>query len=249
MSSRSPYSRRDMLRLTASLSCGLALSALGQNVRGQSEHPAEPSYEVRTAEAALQKLLNGSQRYLSGESHSHPRRSTDRRQAVVNGQTPFAAILGCSDSRVPTEILFDQGMGDLFVVRVAGHVVDRSTLGSIEYAVSELNVPLIMVLGHEQCGAIGAALKFLEQHQSAPEYLRPLVEKIKPAVLQSQNESGDRMANAIRANVHSVVHQLENSGSVIGEPFQRGEINIVGAQYDLDLGEVTIVTNGRGHNV
>jgi carbonic anhydrase len=134
-----------------------------------------------TGDQALQELMNGNKRYVAAEL-AHPNQTAARRAEVAKGQDPFAIIVGCSDSRVPPEIIFDQGLGDLFVTRVAGNIVDDVVLGSIEYAAEHLGVPLIVVLGHKRCGAVEAAAK----GGDAPVHIRSLVEAIKPAIKKAK---------------------------------------------------------------
>ena len=236
------YSRRDVLRIGAALVLGTASSSSGL-VRGASS-PALPSssYVIRDADEAVAKLLDGNKRYVANQQSMHPRRSAERRTSVTEQQTPFAAILGCSDSRVPTEILFDQGLGDLFVVRVAGHVVDAATLGSIEYAVAGLGVSLVLVLGHERCGAVQAAMTMLDAHRSIPEYFKPIATKIQAAIETTKDHSGDRLGNAVRENVRHVVKQLEQVGSVLHRSIEQEGVKVIGAKYDLDVGKVTVVS-------
>lgn len=185
---------------------------------------------------SLNKLFEGNSRFISGESN-HGNQSLDRVKDVAKGQHPFAIIVGCSDSRVPPEIIFDQGVGDLFVIRTAGNLVDDIALGSIEYAVEHLHVPLIVVLGHEKCGAVDATL----QGGAAPGQIQKLIDKIKPAVDESLNLPGDKLDNAVLANIKRIVDQLINSKPIIEEFLNRKKLNIVGARYDLDEGKVTLV--------
>lgn len=184
----------------------------------------------------VKKLADGNKRYVSSKM-IHPDQTSARRIAVANEQHPFAVVLSCSDSRVPPEVIFDQGIGDLFVIRVAGNVVDNASLGSIEYAVEHLNVKLIVVLGHERCGAVGAAVKGGE----VPGHIRFLVEAIQPAVEKAKQLPGDVVENAVRTNVQNVVMQLKTSEPVIKEFVHEKKIEIIGARYDLDDGSVTFL--------
>src|SRR5579885_136434 len=163
-----------------------------------------------SGDQALQKLVQGNKQYKR-VAFLHPNQSLARRKAVAKGQSPFAIILSCSDSRVPPEIIFDQGLGDLFVVRVAGNVLNDNALGSIEYAAEHFNVPLVMVLGHQRCGAVDAAVKGGE----APGHIGSLVEAIRPAVEKTKGKSGDPVGNAVRANVEMVVDQLKDSKPIL----------------------------------
>lgn len=157
-------------------------------------------------------------------------------------QVPFAVILGCSDSRVPLEIIFDQGIGDLFVVRVAGNVLDEIVLGSIEFAVEKFQSPLLMVLGHANCGAVTATLNAIEQGTVAPGNIASLVEAIKPAIEPVRSLPGEWVTHAVRANVLHVVEQLKSVGPIIGRRYQENKLQIVGAEYALATGQVQVLT-------
>jgi len=184
----------------------------------------------------LQKLMAGNKRYMTAKL-THPNQTTARRAEVAKGQHPLAIIVGCSDSRVPPEIVFDQGLGDLFVIRVAGNIVDDAILGSIEYAAEHLHAPLIVVLGHERCGAVDATVK----GGNVPGHIGSLVGAIKPAVGRAKDQSGDPLDNAVRANVRMVVDQLKSSGPILEELVKQGKLKIVGARYDLDSGAVEVI--------
>lgn len=186
-----------------------------------------------TAEESLEKLLQGNKRYVAGKS-LHPNNSAKRRTQVATGQHPFAIIVSCSDSRVPPEVLFDQGLGDLFVIRSAGHVVDDFALGSIEYAVEHLGSKLIVVLGHERCGAVDATVKGGE----APGHVKNVVEAIRPAVAKARGKHGDVLCNAVKSNVKMTAEKIRGSGPILAEPIGDGLLKIVGAYYDLDSGAV-----------
>lgn len=187
-------------------------------------------------EQALKDLTQGNIRY-SSQAPAHPNQTQPRRTETAKGQHPFAVIVGCSDSRVPPEIIFDQGIGDLFVIRAAGNVVDDVGLGSIEYAVEHLHVPLIVVLGHEKCGAVDATVKGGDPGG----HIRSLVDAIKPAVEQVKGQPGDVLDNAVRSQVKMVVHQLKTSKPILEERVLSGDLKIIGARYDLDDGVVTIL--------
>src|SRR5207253_2590876 len=158
------------------------------------------------------------------------------RPSLAAGQSPVAVVVGCADSRVPPEIIFDQGVGDLFVVRVAGNVVSgagASVTGSIEYAVAELNVPLVLVLGHGQCGAVKAAIKRFGANDALPGSIGDLVDTIRPAVLHARGQPGDLLDNAIRANVRRGVERLRALEPILADPVKKGKVKVVGATYDL----------------
>lgn len=185
---------------------------------------------------ALQKLIDGNKRYVAAKL-SHPNQTAERRTEVAKGQHPFAVIVGCSDSRVPPEIIFDQGIGDLFVIRVAGNIVDDVALGSIEYAVEHLAVQLIVVLGHERCGAVEATVK----GGGTAGHIGSLVEAIKPAVEKVKEQPGDLVDNAIKSNVKMIVQKLKSSKPILENLVKKGTLKIVGVRYDLDDGTVEII--------
>jgi carbonic anhydrase len=180
--------------------------------------------------------MQGNARFVSGRT-AHWSALAERRVEVAQTQHPFAIVLGCADSRVGPEQVFDRTLGELFVVRVAGNVVDDDVLGSMEYGAEHLHVPLIMVLGHERCGAVSAAV----QGGEAPEHIAALVKAIAPAVADAKMQSGDLVDNAVRANVHNVVAEIRKSSHVLAELEREGKLRIVGARYDLDTGEVTLL--------
>jgi carbonic anhydrase len=191
---------------------------------------------------ALQRLLDGNKRYVS-TNYAHPDQTAARRIAIANAQYPFACILGCSDSRVPAEIVFDQGLGDLFMVRVAGNVASAGeVLGSIEFAVAELQVPLVLVLGHKRCGAVTAAVDAVVRGVTPPGHIDSLVRAIRPAVARVEGALGDMLDNAVRANVELVVAQLVRSEPILAPAVREGRVRITGARYDLDTGQVDIIT-------
>ena len=194
-------------------------------------YAAEPSSV--TADEALARLKAGNERFVSGKV-VHPNSDAERRTEVAKGQKPFAIIVGCSDSRVGPEVVFDQGLGDLFVVRTAGNVVDDVALGSIEYAVEHLGAPMILVLGHTHCGAVAAAVAGGEAHG----HVESVVERIKPAVEETKGKPGDAVDNAVRANVRNVVNQLRNAGPILSGMVKSGKLKVVGGVYDLDAGKV-----------
>jgi carbonic anhydrase len=183
---------------------------------------------------ALNSIKNGNFRYANGKSQA-PRREKDRRRETLTGQQPLAAVLTCSDSRVPPEILFDQGIGDLFIIRTAGAVADDMVLASLEYAVQHLHVPLVLVMGHSRCGAVTAAL-----HGEALEgHLPGLIQHIAPALEMARHNSGDPLANAIDAHVKLTFEQIRTCKPVLAAAFQSGKAMLVAARYDLEDGKVT----------
>ncbi len=227
--------RRDLLRLGVLTAGALVLG--GPAAQAASPGPAGPP-----AGEVLKRLLEGNQRFMKGEAAS-PRRGPDDFRPLAEGQRPVAVIVGCSDSRVPPELLFDQGVGDLFVVRVAGNVVKGAgapVKGSIEYGVAELGASLVMVLGHSECGAVKAAIKHLEDKDALPGAIEPLVNSIRPAVVKARSMQGNLLDNALRANVAIGVETLRDLQPIVAPAVKRGQVKVVGAMYDLRTGSVTL---------
>jgi carbonic anhydrase len=235
----SPISRRQLLQRTL-LGAAVASSMSARPAPGHASARPGPA---RNPAEALRDLLEGNKRFMSGRTTA-PRRQPSDFAALSASQSPDAVIVGCADSRVPPEIVFDQGVGDLFVVRVAGNVVSGTGLivkGSIEYAVAELGVPLIMVLGHSGCGAVKAALEHIESSDQLPGAIRGLVDILRPVVARVQGEPGDRLENAIRANVAASVDRLKGLAPVLAPAVKKDTLRVVGAVYDLRSGSVTQV--------
>jgi carbonic anhydrase len=184
-------------------------------------------------EQALQKLIEGNKRFTSSKQ-SHPNQDRERRQELAKGQKPFAVIVGCSDSRVPPEIIFDQGLGDLFVIRVAGNIVDDVALGSIEYAVDHLGTRLIVVLGHSKCGAVTATVQGGTPHG----HVGSIMEAIKPAISAAKDLPGNLADNTIKANARLVASQIQSSQPILSELARLDKIAVVSAYYDIENGEV-----------
>ena len=188
---------------------------------------------------ALKRLLQGNARFVSGHlTHAGAEQIAKARGAGAKGQNPFAVIVGCSDSRVGPEMVFDQGLGDLFVVRTAGEVVDSAALGSIEYAVEHLGSSLIVVLGHERCGAVSAAVAGAKE----PGHIAAVLKAIEPAVKQTKGNPGDPVENAVRAQALDVAKQLQEAEPILAERVQSGKLKIVAARYDLDTGKIDLLT-------
>jgi len=190
------------------------------------------------ADEALSRLLNGDKRFVAGKSEEPTGAAlVERRHALAKDQKPFAVILGCSDSRVPPELIFDVTLGDIFVVRTAGEVVDAIVLGSLEYAIEHLGTKLIVVLGHERCGAVTAAVSGATDTGDIPDVLKA----ISPAVEETKGQSGDAIENAVRANARDIARRLKSSGPIIAPRVQSGEVKIVAAYYSLDTGQVELL--------
>jgi carbonic anhydrase len=188
------------------------------------------------ADQAWQALLTGNRRYASGAGH-HPRQSAYRRAEVLPAQHPFAVIIGCSDSRVPPEIIFDCGLGDLFVVCTAGHALDDAGYASVQYVVEHLGVQLIVVLGHSGCGAVKAVVDRVE----APSHLGILIARLQSAVDAAAGRPGDLLHNAVTENVGQTVSHLKTLEPVLADLVAAGKLRVVGAHYDLETGLVTFV--------
>jgi carbonic anhydrase len=195
-----------------------------------------------SANDAINRLREGNKRFVSGIQNESNLTDAYRRQALLAGQDPFAVILGCSDSRVPAEIIFDQGLGDLFVIRVAGNIVAPSLIGSVEFAVEAFGVRLVVVLGHTKCGAVSAALSDLDRPTGrlSPN-LRVIVDSIQPAISPLMEIRQDRealMHQAVRENIHASVKQLQNGSKILEEMIVESGLAVVGAEYSLETGEV-----------
>lgn len=199
-------------------------------------HADAPPKARLTAAQALQRLTAGNVAFVAGGG-ACARQTPARRAEVASGQHPIAAILSCSDSRVPPEAIFGQGIGDLFVARVAGNVVDDDIIGSLEYAVSHFGVPLVIVLGHQRCGAVEGALSSLPP----PGHLAGLIGQIRKAIAGVRGRPGDALDNAIRANVAASVKKLQTAQPTLAHAVQTGALRIVGARYDLETGAVEII--------
>jgi carbonic anhydrase len=198
---------------------------------------SEPANNL-SADQALKSLMDGNARFVAAKTaQPSGANALKRRAELVNGQKPFAIVVSCSDSRVPPELIFDQGLGDIFVIRTAGEVVDAVAMGSIEYAVEHLGSPLIVVLGHENCGAVAAAVS----HANEPGHIADVLKAIQPAVEETKGKPGDPVDNAIRAQALDVVKQLQSTGPIIAKSVQSGKVTIVGARYDLHTGKVELL--------
>ena len=236
------FSRRNFLKVGgvgAIAATSLDLSGLLSAPEAQADESKRP----QNADEALQALMEGNKRFVNSLKKG-PGRSSKRRKEVAAGQNPFVAILACADSRVAPEILFDQGIGDLFVVRVAGNIVNPTNYGiqgSLEFGVLALGAPLIMVLGHSECGAVAGAIEALQKGTEFPGSINNIVQTIEPAVERAKTEKGDLLHNSIISNVQIGVDKLNNSDPVISDLVKKGKVKVVGANYDLKTGEVKLV--------
>jgi carbonic anhydrase len=232
-------SRRDLLYLGTMGALGMAATAsslLTFPAKARAASPGSLSPSSLSPDEALEKLLAGNERFAQHHPE-YPDQSEARVHEVAQAQHPFATVLSCADSRVPAEIIFDQGIGDIFDVRIAGNIATPEALGSIEYAAVLLETPLLMVLGHERCGAVTAAV----QNEPLPGAIGTFVKAILPAVERVKNQAGDRIDNAVTANVQYQIEQLQQASSLLTARVQAGQLKIVGGRYDLDSGRVTLV--------
>ena len=193
-----------------------------------------------TPAEAWAKLARGNQRFVAGE-HWHPNQDAARRDSLTGGQAPFAVFFGCADSRVAAEIIFDRGLGDLFVVRTAGHVIDAGVLGSIEFGVGILDIPLVVILGHDSCGAVSATVDAVQSGVMPPGYIRDIVERVTPSVLAA-HQAGMTTADEIEAeHVRHTLRLLTERSSLIADRIASGRLAVVGAAYALRDGRARIV--------
>ena len=211
--------RSVMMRVLAGVAvCGVAVAA---------------QQTLQSADAVLRELKSGNGHHVA-KRYQHPHQTAARQRELTSGQHPYATVLSCSDSRVAPEIILDQGLGDLFDVRVAGNVAGDTEIASIEYAASHLHTPLLVVMGHQMCGAVTAATETGE----AEGHLPLLVAMIRPAVASAREQRGDLIDNAVRINVENVVRQLRGSKPVLAELVDHGSLTVVGAVYSLETGKV-----------
>jgi carbonic anhydrase len=207
---------------------------------GRKFEQSQAAQQDLTTDQALQRLIAGNKRFINHQS-TKPDNLT-RLEEVSQKQTPFATILGCSDSRVPLEVIFDQGLGDLFVIRVAGHIVTPTELASIEYGTSILQTKVLLVLGHGSCGAVGAALK--SGHLMGQ--MNTLIDSIQPAISRSAKQPGDRLENAVRENVFLQMEKLKESPLII-RLLNEGQIKLAGGYFNLKTGKVSIFNVVTSH--
>jgi carbonic anhydrase len=225
------------MRKTQLASCFVIVGLLSAS---QFAGAADPAHSDQTSVApaeAISKLKEGNGRYTSGNLQ-HPGQTTERRTELAKTQHPFAGIVSCSDSRVPPEIVFDQGLGDLFIVRVAGNVINDEGLGSVEYTVDHLGTRLILVLGHQSCGAVKAARETIAAKGKAPGHIESLVTAIRPAV---EATAKDDLETTVKANVKNVVQALRSSTPILKAKVGSGDVQVIGGYYSLDTGAVTFL--------
>jgi carbonic anhydrase len=229
-------SRRSAMLLAAS---GIGLLWGGAAVAKETKKPPKPE-NVLSPDASLARLQEGNARYVEGVSRRHDFKH--EREALAAGQNPYAAILSCADSRIAPEYAFDSGRGDLFVCRVAGNFANTETVASLEYAVAVLNVPLILVLGHDSCGAVDAAIKSIKDSTTLPGHLPSLVEGVGPAVKAVLQQGGDTLGKAIRQNVIDNVAKLSNATPILSAAVEQKKLKVAGGIYRLGDGRVDMVS-------
>src|SRR5215813_7556853 len=219
-----------LMKMGLALSLFFALAIISSGYKGE---------EKVTADSALTELKSGNDHHVA-HRYQHPHETLERQRQLASAQNPHAEILSCSDSRVPPEIIFDQGLGDLFVVRVAGNVATDVELGSLEYGAEHLHIPLLVVLGHQRCGAVTAAVQ-----GGKPEgHIGVLVSLLLPAVEKSRGMAGDLVENSVKTNVEMVVRQLR-SDPMLAELEHEGKLKVVGAVYSLETGAVTWLPDSK----
>ncbi|WP_347905268.1 carbonic anhydrase [Pseudomonas purpurea] len=234
--------RRRFLRL-AGLGAGALLlaSALPDKIVQAAEKaalPPKPQNSI-SPDMALKRLIEGNERYFTGTSKTHDFKA--EREALVSGQNPFVAVLGCSDSRIAPEYAFDTARGDLFAIRVAGNFVTDEGLASLEYAVAVLGAPLILVLGHESCGAISAGIKATKDNVVFPGHIPKLTDALKPSIEKVLNEPGSLIENATAQNVKDSVNRLKNASPLLTDALAKGTLKVVGGIYRLADGKVDLI--------
>ena len=234
-SQRLEYSRRSLLFGAASAT-GLLLA--GGALAKEAKPPPKPQ-NVLSPEASLERLMKGNGRYVEGVSRRHDFKH--EREALAGGQNPYAAILSCADLRIAPEYAFDSGRGDLFVCRVAGNFATAEVVASMEYAVAVLGVPLILVLGHDSCGAVDAAIKSLKDDKPLPGHMPSLVTGIAPAVKAVSQQGGDTLGKAIRQNVVDNVANLGSATPILSAAVEQRKLKVVGGVYGLKDGRVEMV--------
>ncbi|HXX08417.1 MAG TPA: carbonic anhydrase [Pseudolabrys sp.] len=229
--------RRHILKLATAAAVGLAIAP--DAFAAKSNAPPKPQ-NVLSPDAALERLMDGNRRYVQGVSKRHD--FQHERESLSSGQNPFAAVLSCADSRIAPEYCFDTARGDVFVCRIAGNFASDEMIASLEYAVQVLNTPLIMVLGHESCGAVDATIKSVKDGTALPGHLPTLVAALTPAVKSVQGAPGDLLANATRRNVGMNVDKLKNATPILKLFNDDKKIRVVGGIYQLKSGRVELLT-------
>src|ERR1700722_17622568 len=231
---RAPIARRNVLKFAFSAA---ALAIASPAFTAPHSTPPKPE-NLLSPDAALDRLMKGNARYVEGVAKRHDFKQ--ERETLSMGQNPFAAILSCADSRIAPEYCFDTARGDIFVCRIAGNFASDEMVASLEYAVQVLNTPLIMVLGHDSCGAVDATIKSVKDGTTLPGHLPSLVAAIKPAVDAVSGQSGDMLANAIQRNVTLNVEKLKSAAPILQSFVADKKIRVVGGGYTLKTGRVAL---------
>lgn len=231
-------SRRSAILLAAS---ALSVAFAGRAFAKKTKAPPKPQ-NVLSPDAALKRLIDGNARYVDGVSRRHDFKH--ERKALAGGQNPYAAVLSCADSRIAPEFAFDTGRGDLFVCRVAGNFAGVETIASMEYAVAVLGAPLILVLGHDRCGAVDATLKALKDDKPPPGHIPSLVDAIAPAAKVAMQQGGEVLDKAIRQNVIDNVAKLKSTAPILNAAVEQGKLKIAGGIYRLTTGTVELIAQG-----
>lgn len=231
-------SKRNFLKTLSLSGLGLASLSLGNAMAADQSMLPKPE-NAMTPEAAFKRLMAGNERYATGAST--PFDFNRDRTALAGGQNPYASILSCADSRITPELCFDEQRGDLFVTRVAGNYLTTDILPSLEFAALVLGVPLIMVLGHQQCGAVNASIAATEQHQDFPGHIQTITTAIAPAVKATLKDSGDRLETVTRKNVLLNMERIKQSGPIISKMVAEKKVRVVGGVYNLTTGRVELL--------
>ena len=228
--------RRNFLKLAATAAATLAISR--HALAAEKAVPPKAS-NVLSPDAALERLIRGNSRYVNGAMKSHD--FIAERPALVMGQNPFAGILSCADSRIAPEYAFDTGRGDLFVCRVAGNFANKDSIASFEYGVAVLGVPLILVLGHEACGAVDSTIKAVKDGATFPGHIPSLVKALSPAVKSLIGQSGSLLDNSIHKNVLLNVEKLKSAAPILSKAAEENKLRVAGGVYHLETGRVEII--------
>jgi len=230
------FPRRNFLKLAGAAALGLVFA---DRISGAEPLAPPKPRNILSPDAALDRLMKGNARYVKGSALRHD--FVAERPALALGQNPYAGILSCADSRIAPELAFDTGRGDVFVCRVAGNFAGTESLASFEYAVAVLSTPLILVLGHNNCGAVTSTVKAVKDGQTFPGHIPSLISAIRPAVKAALHVPGDLLENAIRQNVLLNVKKIQSCAPILSEAVKKGSLRVVGGIYDLSTGSVTLI--------
>jgi carbonic anhydrase len=235
---RADVHRRMLLKVGAASTLGLGLASIGVKATFASDKRRSPPLpeNVLSADAAFGRLMKGNARYVAGQST--PLNFSADRAALVTGQNPYATILSCSDSRVSPEFCFDEQRGDLFIARVAGNYLTTDFVATLEYGAVILHTPLIMVLGHQACGAVRAAISAVDNHEQFPGHIQSIASALAPAVRAAKNMPGDRFDNVVRMNVIRTVEKLRKQPPALSKLVAERKLMVAGGVYNLTTGKV-----------